>query len=303
VPAGTGTHIKDTIFGGFVEKEFGDYAAREIVVFGDNSLDFFVRDNFSINWRYNLKNGLRFSGILANDCDVSDDKNGNWLVFVPFAANVNEKLREKISYSLISYNQYLSILPSRIPEISSNIRLGASKNIDSQKNRGFLDEDSDFLYKWEKFHLGFSNGGFVEETKNNDGYTLLIRDVNIKPLQNFVVLYWLNIFTEETFGRTEKNDITGKYSAIRGGLKFLPKNAGSAEISYTYAFVNFAGEPRYNMADGFALKENHRISALMGIKANDALRFSGFLRGDNSADTARKWRFSMSLNAEILIRN
>ena len=300
VPDGTGTHIKDTIFGGFVEKEFGDYAAREIAVSGGDSLSLFVRNNFGVNWYYNTKKGFRFSGILTNDCDVRDEKNGNFLIFLPFAAAINEELRSKISYSMISYNQYLSILPSDFPEIKANIRLGASKNSDAQKDRRLLDGESDFLYMWEKFHLGFSNGEFIEETKGSDGLTLLIKEINVKPLQNFVVRHWFNIFFEETFGWMEK-DNSGDYSAIRGGLKFLPKNSGSAEISYTYSYIDFAGELRFNMADGFAVKDNNRISALLGIKANEHLRFSGFVRGDKNRDTAQKWRFSASLNAEIAI--
>jgi hypothetical protein len=301
VPDGTGTHIKDTIFGGFVEKDFGDYAAREIAVSGGDSISLFVRNNFGVNWHYNTKNGFRISGILANDCDVRDEKDGNFLIFLPFAAVINEELRGKISYSILSYNQYLSILPSDFPEIKANIRLGASKNSDAQKERNFLDEESDFLYMWEKFHLGFSNKGFIEETNNNDNLTLLIKEVNVKPVQNFVVRSGFNIFLEETFGRMEK-DISGNYSAIRGGLKFLPKNSGSAEISYTYSYVNFAGELRFNMAESFAVKDNHRISALLGIKANEYLKFSGFIRGDKNRDTAQKWRFSASLNAEIAIK-
>jgi hypothetical protein len=307
VPAGTGTHIKDTIFGGFVEKEFGDYVAREVIVSGDNSLDFFVRNNFLISWYYSTKNGLRFSGTLANDCELADEKGDDWFIYLPFAANINKNLREKISYSMISYNQYLSIFPAKVPEIKSNIRLGASKNTDLQKNRRILEEESDFLYHWSRFHLGFSNKGFIEETSSASqsvtrNAELLIKDINLKPIQNFVVLDWLNVFLEETFGKTIKNDIEGTYSALRGGFRFLPQNAGTAEISYTYAYVDFAGELRFNMADGFALGNNHRIGAFMGIRAGEHLRFSGFVRGDKNKDTMEKWRFSMSINAEIAIR-
>ena len=303
VPSGTGTHIRDPIFGGFTESPFGDYVAREIVVSGGNALDFFVRNNFSVNWHYNMRNGLSFSGFLLSEGDVRHDRNNDlsapaWLIYLPFAANINDDLREKISHSLISYNQHLSVMPPEIP-IRASARLGASTSISPQRNRRVLEEETNFLYMWERFHLGFSNKGFIEETDGGN-ITLLIRDINIKPLQTFVARDWLNIFLEETFGRTVKNN-SGNYTAARGGFRFLPTNAGSAEISYTYAYVNFDGELRHNMADGFAVNGNHRISANLGIRASNSLRFSGFVRGDKNRNTSQDWRFSASINAEIAI--
>ena len=306
VPAGTGTHVRDPIFGGFIEAQFGDYVAREAVISGGgaDALEFFVRNNFSLDWHAATRNGLRFSGILLNESDVRDERGGEnaasrWLIFLPFASNISEELRSKASYSLLSYRQDFSVMPPQTP-LRANVRLTASIGADALRNRRLLEEETSFLYAWDRFHLGFSNRGFVEETRGAGNLRLLVRDINFKPLQNFVINDWLNIFLEETLGLIHKN-ASGNYSAARGGFRFLPTQAGSAEISYTYAYVNFNDELRHNMADGFALNGNHRISANLGIRASDFLRFSGFVRGDRNRDTSGNWRFFASVNAEIAI--
>jgi hypothetical protein len=96
--------------------------------------------------------------------------------------------------------------------------------------------------------------------------------------------------------------MSGSYYAVRPGIKFMPKNAGTAEISASFANVNFDGDLLYNQADGFAKNYNCRIQSIIGIKANDKLRFNGFIRGDKNKNTAENWRFSASLNAEITIK-
>lgn len=300
VPEGTGTHIKDTVTGNFVEFPFGDYIAQEISVHDDEGR--YTTNTFGVSWHNQLKN-VRLSG----DFEASSKTKiiNEWYQYVPIIPNFHKKLKDDVLYSNIFYNQYLSFLPADFLEISYDLRLGIGKSIDNSNVRQYLDGTHSFLYKWERFHLGLSNTGFIEQKKNesySNNYDYLVRDINLQPLQNFVVLDWLHLFVEETGGLIYNNDVSGNYGEIRPGIKFLPMNAGTAEISYSYAQVNFDGELFYNMAEGFAKNDNHRISGMFGIKANEKLRFSGFVRGDKSENTMEKWRFSASLNAEIMIK-
>jgi hypothetical protein len=305
VPAGTGTHIKDSVSGVFVEQPFGDYIAKDIFVYdfqNDFSLQSYIANNFEIFWYKSLK-GIKLSGDFCAESKIPKG-GGKWYEFMPLVANLNEKLRNSAAYSLISYNQYISIFPSEIPEISSNIRFGASKNIERQNSNAVFDEECDFLYKFSKFHIGFSNRGFWEKQENYNyynNYNFIVKDISLKPIETIVINNFFHIFTEQTFGLTAKNGVSGNYMAVRPGIKFLPKNAGSADISYSYAFVNFDGDLFYNMTDGFSNKNNHRVQSVIGINASEKLRFSGFLRGDKNKNTREEWRISASFNAEIMI--
>ena len=302
VPDGTGTHIKDPITGNFVVFPFGDYVAREIWVHDGLYNRRFTANDFEIFWYKNMRN-IRLSGSFeANSKMEASDK---WYQYLPVLPNFHEELRDDALYSGVFYNQFLSFLPAQIPEISYDLRLGTGKSIDNSNFRQYFDGRHNFLYRWERFHLGLENKGFVERKKNESGfnnYNFLIKDMSFKPLQNFVLLNWLHLFLEEMGGLTSNNEVSGTYAGIRPGVKFLPRNAGSAEISYNYARVNFDGELFFNMADGFAKDDNHRISATLGIRANDKLRFFGFVRGDKNQKTADDWRFSASLNMEIMIK-
>ena len=311
VPDGTGTHIKDTITGNFVEFPFGNYIAREITVFDDFDRNRFTTNYFGIFWYNNLRN-LRFSGDFG-----ANSKTGIadlWYQYLPVMAIFHDDFEDKLLYSRIFYTQNFSFLPSHIPELSYDLRLGIGRNIDNINILHNLNGSQNFMYRWDRFHLGLGNRGFIERKKSSsisNNFNFLIRDINIRPLQNFVILDWLHLFLEETAGLISTSSITavakpvevsGNYAEIRPGVRFLPTNAGTAEISYSFARVNFDGDLFFNMANGFAKNNNHRISAILGIRANEKLRFSGFARGDKNANTNNDWRFSASLNAEISIK-
>jgi len=303
VPTGTGTHIKDTISGLFVEREFGDYVIKEVFVYekpSDGVQKSAVSNDFSISWHNNFKS-VKLSGNFYAESKMPKD-GGGWYEFLPVVANLNEKMQKNVSYSAIAYSQYLSILPQNAPQLSANVRLTASKSVELGNIRNGFDVEDDFSYKFDKFILGFSNRGFTEKRTDLVNYNFSVRDINVKPIETIILREFMHVFVEETFGLTAKDSVSGRYFAVRPGIRFLPKNYGSAEISYTYALVRFDGDLLYNMADGFAKNGNHRIQSIIGIKANEKIRFAGFLRADKNAVVENKWRLSASINAEIAIK-
>lgn len=299
VGQGVGTHVKDPITGEFLPAPFGDYIAEEVILWGDNSKRT-VQNGFNYRWSYkspfrqSISDGLQFSGTLLSQEDIVPHKKGITAAWIPLVTTFKEDSEDTITYSTISYTQGIEWFPPLLKGFSTNLTGTVLQKLDLESRIRRIEGTGIIRKEWHRFNLQGGVSGLRE--KRNE---ITIRDANVKPVQEFPFAPAWTLFLEESVGFTALEDTSGNYYAVRPGIRFAPKNAGTAEFSYTAAYLDYRGHILYPMANEYNRGKNHRFYLTLNLNAKKHLIFTGFFRADYTEQD--EWRAMSSLRATIQI--